>query len=206
MDLFEIRNWFAHKLCHFLSEGDEEELQLLKTVVEAVLRGESAAPKELLSQLSQEFPLIKAEGEKVYLKKEELDPFTSEYLREKAALYDAFLRELPPDFQPTLGELKRSVETARMLFKAKLFFEVHELLEEVWMGEFGKYRDLLQALIQVGVAYYHLNNFNRRGFQLLLENALELLSGYSGEVLTVKVDELKEQLKRARETEELVAF
>jgi predicted metal-dependent hydrolase len=95
---------------------------------------------------------------------------------------------------------------ARELFKKGLYFEVHEILEEVWMGEFGEYRDFLQALIQVGVAYYHRENFNERGFKLLLENALELLSCYNGEVLGVKVDKLKEDIKRAKEEGTLIEF
>jgi predicted metal-dependent hydrolase len=74
------------------------------------------------------------------------------------------------------------------------------------MGEFGKDRDFLQALIQIGVAYYHLENFNTRGFELLLQNALELLEGYSGTLYGVNVDRLKEGLLKALESREKVSL
>ena len=63
------------------------------------------------------------------------------------------------------------------------------------MGEFGKYREFLQALIQLGVAYYHLTNYNLRGFELLLKNARKLLEPYSGEIHGVNVDRLKKELE-----------
>ncbi|WP_457677956.1 DUF309 domain-containing protein [Thermovibrio sp.] len=185
MDLFEIRNWFAHKLCDYLREGDEKELSELKEVIEAVLEG-----KELLPHIE-----IELKGE---------DPFTREYLREKALSYQEFLKELPEDFKPTQEDTARTVEVVKFLFKKGLYFEVHEILEELWMGEFGKEREFLQALIQVGVAYYHLNNFNERGFELLLKNALELLSEYKGELYGIDTDKLKEEIKRAIETQEVI--
>ena len=53
----------------------------------------------------------------------------------------------------------------------------------------------LQALIQLGVAYYHLTNYNLRGFELLLKNARELLEPYSGEIYGVNVDLLKKEFE-----------
>jgi len=187
MELFDIRNWFAHNLCDYLREGDERALKELKETIEAVFKGSFPIPH-------------------LNLKEEEIDPFTEEFLKEKASSYQSFLKDLKEDFKPTQEEIERSVEVASLLFEKGLYFEVHELLEEVWMGEFGKNRDFLQALIQIGVAYYHLKNFNVRGFELLIDNALELLKGYRGEFFGVNVDSLKEALKRAKKTQEPISL
>ena len=185
MDIFEIRNWFAHKLCDYLREKDEASLKELEEVINSVLSGSSLIPKI-----------------NVNLKEE--DSFTKEYIKRKVLSYKKFFERLPENFEPTQEDIRKTVETAKLLFEEGLYFEVHEILEEVWMGEFGKYRDFLQALIQIGVAYYHLENFNFRGFQLLLENALQLLDSYSGDVFGIDVNRLKEELKRAIETQEKV--
>jgi len=65
------------------------------------------------------------------------------------------------------------------------------------MGDFSNTRDFLQALIQVGSAFYHLENYNERGYRLLLENALHLLESYSGEVFGIDVLELRSKIKLA---------
>ncbi len=187
MDLFEIRNWFAHNLCDYLREKNKRALRELEEVIEAVLSGSSLIPHLNIN--------IKEE-----------DPYTKEYVKEKALSYRKFLETLPQDFEPAGEEIGKTVELAKLLFEKGLYFEVHEILEEVWMGEFGKDRDFLQALIQIGVAYYHLENFNTRGFELLLQNALELLEGYSGTLYGVNVDRLKEELLKALKSREKVSL
>ena len=204
MDLFEIRNWFAHNLCDYLREKEEIHLLKLKAVIDSVLEREGSYPEGVLEEVVSEFSLFKIEGNSLKFFPD--DPITEEYVKEKAESYERFLKELPPNFEPVGEDIEKNVEMARLLFKSGLYFEVHEILEEVWMGEFGRDREFLQSLIQIGVAYYHLSNFNLRGFKLLLENALELLKDYSGIVHTVNVDKLKEDIKRAEETEEIISF
>ncbi len=202
MDFFEIRNWFAHNLCDYLREKEEKELKKLLSVI-SIFEDVEPPEESVLKEVSEEATVFKLEGGKLTVSE---DPFTVDYVREKAEKYWEFLKELPENFEPVGEDLKKNVEIARELFKKELYFEVHEVLEEVWMGEFGEYRDFLQALIQIGVAYYHRENYNERGFKLLLENALELLSCYNGEVLGVKVDKLKEDIKRAKEEGTLIEF
>jgi len=187
MDLFEIRNWFAHNLCDYLREKDQGALRELQEVIEAVLSGAPLIPH-------------------LNLNLEEEDPFTKDYVTEKALSYKNFLETLPKDFEPAEEDVEKTVEMAKLLFEKELYFEVHEILEEVWMGEFGKDRDFLQALIQIGVAYYHLENFNQRGFELLLRNALELLQNYSGFPYGVDVDRLKREIKRALKSQEKITL
>ena len=195
MDLFEIRNWFAHSLCDYLREKENEDLEKLLTVIE-VIENEFVETEERIERLIvSEFPIIKKENNNLSLNREEIDPFTEEYLKEKATTYRKFLQSLK-EFEPVGNDIEKNIQMARKLFEAKLYFEVHELLEELWMGEFGKYREFLQALIQLGVAYYHLTNYNLRGFELLLKNARELLKPYSGKLYGVNVDLLKRELEK----------
>jgi len=194
LDLFEIRNWFAHNLCDYLREKENEDLEKLLTVIEVIEKENAETEERIGKVIVSEFPLIKKKNNKLSLKREKLDPFTEEYLKEKATTYREFLQSLE-EFEPVGNDIEKNIQMARKLFEAKLYFEVHELLEELWMGEFGKYREFLQALIQLGVAYYHLTNYNLRGFELLLKNARELLEPYSGEIHGVNVDRLKKELE-----------
>jgi hypothetical protein len=61
-----------------------------------------------------------------------------------------------------------AVERAAVLWNEQLFFEVHEVLEAVWVRETGDTRQALQGLIQIAVAYHHLAHGNPRGARTLL--------------------------------------
>src|SRR5574342_513878 len=50
--------------------------------------------------------------------------------------------------------------SAALLFRAHLYFEVHELLEPYWLRAEGSDREALQGLIQVAVGFQHLANGN----------------------------------------------
>jgi hypothetical protein len=60
------------------------------------------------------------------------------------------------------------LERAAALANHGLFFEVHELLEPVWFRAPEPTRTALQGLIQVAVAFHHLENGNREGARSLL--------------------------------------
>ncbi|MGD8843959.1 MAG: DUF309 domain-containing protein [Desulfobacteraceae bacterium] len=55
---------------------------------------------------------------------------------------------------------KRQIRGTRnhavVLWNFGLFFEMHELLETIWLGSSGKERDALKGLIQAAGAYVHL--------------------------------------------------
>ncbi|HEV7730925.1 MAG TPA: DUF309 domain-containing protein [Candidatus Binatia bacterium] len=61
-----------------------------------------------------------------------------------------------------------AVGRAAVLWNEQLFFEVHEVLEAVWVRETGDVRQALQGLIQIAVAYHHLAHGNPRGARTLL--------------------------------------
>jgi hypothetical protein len=66
------------------------------------------------------------------------------------------------------GPIERAIRHAIVLWNEQLFFEVHEVLEEVWRNATGDTRTALQGLIQIAVAFHHLAYGNRRGARTLL--------------------------------------
>ena len=63
----------------------------------------------------------------------------------------------------TTTPLERAVVQGALLFRAGLFFEVHEVLETVWHDLQGSERIFVQGLIQIAVAMHHLGHGNARG-------------------------------------------
>lgn len=79
--------------------------------------------------------------------------------------------------EPAGAPLADAVETAGALFDARLFFEVHELLEPHWMRAAGPEREALQGLIQVAAALHHLASGNAAGACSLLHDGAAKLLG-----------------------------
>ena len=76
------------------------------------------------------------------------------------------------------GEVGRAIEEAACLFNEGLFFEVHEVLEAVWLKQGERARPLLQGLIQIAVAFHHLENRNLKGALSLLREGGEKVRDY----------------------------
>jgi len=69
-------------------------------------------------------------------------------------------------------ELLRAIEE----FNRGEWFESHETLEELWVGEKGELRDFYQGMLQLAVAQHHWRNGNLKGALILLESGSDLLS------------------------------
>lgn len=85
------------------------------------------------------------------------------------------------------------------LFNDRRFFEAHEALEEVWLGEHGEEKRALQGLIQVAAAFHHHSRANRQGFQSLLAKGVEKLGACSDDALGIHCGSLRNQLRSWRE-------
>lgn len=101
--------------------------------------------------------------------------------------YGAVLAEWHLD--ATASPLTAALRKGALLFNHRLFFEVHEVLEAQWVKETGDERRFLQGLIQVAVAFYHLENRNLRGARSLLQEGLAKLSLYRPAFLGVALCE-----------------
>lgn len=113
-----------------------------------------------------------------------------------------------PDGTPTA--LDRRLLGGLTLIDRGEFHDAHELLEEVWAGEVGAERRLLQALIQVAVALHHRENGNLGGARALLLRAKEHLAAVGArELLGLDAADLARRCARLLEecvaTERIVA-
>ena len=75
-------------------------------------------------------------------------------------------------------EERRAFEKGVVEFNRGYFFECHDTLEDMWTGLRGPSRDFFQGLIQVSVAFYHLDNGNRAGATSMIQRALERFAKY----------------------------
>ena len=55
------------------------------------------------------------------------------------------------------------------------WFECHETLEELWVGEKGELRDFYQGLLQLAVALHHWRDGNFKGAMTLFKRGSECL-------------------------------
>ena len=56
-------------------------------------------------------------------------------------------------------------------FNAGHYYQQHDLFEELWVKTSGSERDLYRAILQIGVAYYHIERGNWRGaYKMLLRS------------------------------------
>lgn len=124
--------------------------------------------------------------------------FASEWLgiAERLVRFRAALK----DWSTTTGEatLIKALRKGIVLFNHRLFFEVHEVLEAQWSQETGEEKQFLQGLIQIAVAFYHLENRNLRGALSLLQDGIEKIASYRPAFLGVELQEFFPQVETCR--------
>lgn len=98
------------------------------------------------------------------------------------------------------AELVRAVEE----FNRGEWFECHETLEELWVGEKGELRDFYQGVLQIAVALHHWRNGNFKGALILLQGGGECLRRVSP--VCLKLDVARLQKDAARLLDELSAL
>jgi len=100
----------------------------------------------------------------------------------------------PPCAAPQHSAREMALRKAALLFNHHLFFEVHEVLEAQWRLEHDPPRLFLQGLIQVAVAFHHLERRNFRGALSLLHDGLEKIMPYRPAFLGVELQEFVPRL------------
>ena len=84
-------------------------------------------------------------------------------------------------------------------FNSRQWFECHETLEELWIGEEGEARDFFQGVLQIAVALHHWRNGNYVGAISLLSGGVKLLGNVSDACMWVDVAQLISDANRMRE-------
>jgi len=79
------------------------------------------------------------------------------------------------------------------------WFECHETLEDLWVGEQGELRDFYQGILQIAVALHHWRNGNFPGAVSLMEGGVGYLTRVSSICQRIDVAGLMEAGNRMRE-------
>lgn len=98
-----------------------------------------------------------------------------ERLRCGLAVAETYHLEVSPRATP----LERALVQGALLFRAGIFFEVHEVLEAVWHDLEGAQRTFVQGLIQIAVAMHHLAHENPRGAASLFGSGRAKLAAHA---------------------------
>lgn len=105
-----------------------------------------------------------------------------------------------PIADPVLDpEERRALASGVRQFNEGYYFECHDTLEEMWAGLRGPSRDFFQGLIQVSVAFYHLEGGNRPGAQSLLSRALKRFEKYPGRYAGFDLEAHRRELRAWQE-------
>lgn len=83
-------------------------------------------------------------------------------------------------------------------FNSGEWYECHETIEELWLGETGEMRDFLQGTLQISVALLHWRNGNHGGAVSLLASGINYLKRVSEVCLWVDVPVLIADSERVR--------
>lgn len=116
--------------------------------------------------------------------------------REQGRILDpAVIEALDCDCQEDLPPLgKQGVEK----FNAGEYYPQHDLFEEQWMHTEGPIRNLYQAILQVGIAYFQITRGNHRGALKMLLRSVQWLSMLPDECQGVDIKQLREDSYRVR--------
>jgi uncharacterized protein len=78
------------------------------------------------------------------------------------------------------------------------FYECHDTIEELWMEEAEKIRDLYKGILQIGVALYHERHGNRKGALRLLTSGIGLIEPFAPACLGIDVSGLMDAASRVK--------
>ncbi|NLF78800.1 MAG: DUF309 domain-containing protein [Chloroflexi bacterium] len=84
-------------------------------------------------------------------------------------------------------------------FNAGAYYAQHDALEELWMIENGPVRELYRAILQVGVAYYHITRGNHAGALKMLRRSVQWLAILPDVCQGVDVRRLEADAARVRQ-------
>jgi hypothetical protein len=73
---------------------------------------------------------------------------------------------------------RRKLEEGVRLFNEGLYFECHDVLEDLWIGDRSPLRGLYQGLIQAAVALHHAGAGNWKGARSVLALSIDRLTPY----------------------------
>ena len=90
-------------------------------------------------------------------------------------------------------------------FNAGAYYAQHDAFEAQWMAEPGPVRELYRAILQVGVAYYHITRGNHAGALKMLQRSVQWFAQLPDVCQGVDVRQLRQDAARVRHALEEMA-
>lgn len=97
--------------------------------------------------------------------------------------------------EPLPPQAREAIE----LFNQGAYYRQHDLFEALWMAEEGPIRNLYQAILQVGIAYFQVERGNLRGAYKMALRSLQWLNALPDVCQGVDVGDLRENTLRLLE-------
>ena len=96
---------------------------------------------------------------------------------------------LPAPVEELLPTLERGITE----FNSGAFYACHDTLEAIWMEAETSEKPFYQGILQIAVAFYHLENLNWRGGAILMGEGINRLGRFEPSYRNVQVDNLVDQ-------------
>jgi hypothetical protein len=90
-----------------------------------------------------------------------------------------------------IGSLPPPAITGIQLFNARQYFEAHEALELAWREESGPVRELYRGILQVAVAYLHIQRGNYIGARKMFRHCRVWLGPFPDVCRGINIGQLK---------------
>jgi uncharacterized protein len=100
-----------------------------------------------------------------------------------------------PGIADCQGRLHPKAIQGMQLFNQGRYFEAHEALEAAWRAESGPVRDLYRGILQVGVVYLHITQFNYPGALKVYQRCRKWLLPWPETCRGVAVGQLRQDLE-----------
>lgn len=126
----------------------------------------------------------------------DLTASSSEFKRNYAKLLEGFARIPDPEMLDLLDcECQESLPPLAVKglqeFNQGSYYRQHDLFEEQWANSSGPVRDLYRAILQVGVAYFQIENDNYRGALKMLQRSVQWLHIMPEKCQGIDVEQLR---------------
>lgn len=95
------------------------------------------------------------------------------------------------------GPLHPKAKEGFRLFNLGQYWKAHEALEAAWLEERGEVRNLYRGILQVGVAYWHVQRGNYRGAVKVLLRSRRWLAPFPAICRGIAVAQLRQDVEDA---------
>ena len=106
---------------------------------------------------------------------------------------------MPDNLSMCYTDLHEEARRGIALFNQRAYFDAHEALEAAWRAEPGPLRALYQGILQVGVAYYHIQKNNYSGALKMFSRCEQRLAQFPAQFAGIDLDAFRRDYRAVRD-------